>query len=311
MRGGAAGKDAAVAARDHARNVDEGRQKMEPNRAAARSAVTGSPYFREIRKFPMLSADSERALGQRWRDHQDISAAHRLVNSHLRLVVKTAGGFRAYGMPAEELIAEGHVGLMRALRGFDPDRGVRFSTYAVWWVRAAIQEYILRNWSLVKIGTTTSQKRLFFNLRRVRARLHDCDDGHLSADAAARIAHILCVPESEVVSMSCRLSGPDCSLDAPIAEGGESSWQSLLVDPGRDQESVLADCQQAIRLRTRLPAALEQLTARERHIVAERYFKEQPATLEALSVQYGVSRERIRQIEAQAMTKLRRSVQAC
>jgi RNA polymerase sigma-32 factor len=258
----------------------------------------------------MLSVDVEQALCRRWRDHHDSSAAQQLVSSHLRLVVKIALGYRGYGLPSEELVGEGQVGLMRAVCRFDPDRGVRFATYAIWWVRAAVQEYILRNWSLVKMGTTASQKKLFFNLRRLRGQLQEIDDGVLKSEHVSRIANMLRVPEHEVISMNERMAGRDRSLNAPIDSDSHEEWQSWLVDDGDDQETVLAEREEIMQRKSLLPPALEKLTTRERHIVAERHLRENPTTLEDLSRHYGISRERVRQIEARAMTKLRRSVGA-
>jgi len=269
-----------------------------------------SRYIREVHKFPMLSSEVEQELCRRWRDHHDSSAAQQLVSSHLRLVVKIAMGYRGYGLPSEELIGEGHVGLMRAVCRFDVDRGVRFATYAIWWVRAAIQEFILRNWSLVKMGTTASQKKLFFNLRRMRGQLREFDDGTLKPEHVSRIANVLRVPEHEVIHMNQRLAGRDRSLNAPIDADGQDEWQSWLVDDSDDQETVLAEREEITQRKSLLPFALEKLTTRERHIVAERHLRESPTTLEDLSRHYGISRERVRQIEARAMTKLRRSVGA-
>jgi len=283
---------------------------MEPNRPSANIGSNLSRYIREVHRFPMLGADVERALCCRWRDYHDSSAAQQLVSSHLRLVVKIAMGYRGYGLPPEELIAEGHVGLMRALCRFDPDYGVRFATYAIWWVRAAVQEFILCNWSLVKMGTTASQKKLFFNLPRMRRQLHGCDDGTLKPEHISRIANMLRVPEHEVISMNQRLAGRDRSLNVPIDADNHDEWQSWSVADGDDQETVLAEREEVTHRKSLLPSALERLTTRERHIVVERHLKESPTTLEDLSRYHGISRERVRQIETRAMTKLRRSVGA-
>jgi RNA polymerase sigma-32 factor len=218
--------------------------------------------------------------------------------------------YRGYGLPSEELIGEGHVGIMRAVCRFDPDRGVRFATYAIWWVRAAIQEYILRNWSLVKMGTTASQKKLFFNLRRMRGHLQEFNDGTLKSEHVSKIAKVLRVPEHEVISMNQRMAGPDRSLSAPISTDSHSEWQTWLVDDSDDQETVLALCEETAHRKSLLPSAWRELTTRERHIVAERRLRESPTTLKDRSQHYGISRERIRQIEARAMTKLQRSVRA-
>jgi RNA polymerase sigma-32 factor len=283
---------------------------MRYNRPSTSTGENLSWYRREARKFPMLSADAERALCLRWRDNHDISAAHQLANSHLRLVGKLALGYGGYGLPIEDLTGEGHVGLMRAVCRFDPDRGVRFATYAIWWVRAAIQEYILHNWSLVKIGTTASQKKLFFNLRRIRGQLQAFDDGPLKSEHVSKIADILGVTERDVISMNQRMSGPDRSLDTPVSDDSPREWQSLLVDDRDDQETVLAAREEITYWKSLLPAALKKLSKRELNIITERYLKERPAKLDSLSLQYGVSRERIRQIEVRAMDKLRRSIPA-
>ena len=283
---------------------------MEPSQLPINTGHNLSHYIRQTHKFPMLDAEVEQALCHRWRDDGDISAAHQLVRSHLRLVVKIAMGYRGYGLPSEELIGEGQVGLMRAVGRFDPDRGVRFSTYAIWWVRASIQEYILRNWSLVKMGTTSSQKKLFFNLRRIRGHSLEYDDGALKPEHVSRIANMLRVQEHEVVSMGQRMAGRDLSLNAPIGGDSQGEWQTWLADDSDDQETVLAEREETTYRKSLLPAALEKLTTRERHIVAERHLKESPTTLDDLSRHYGISRERVRQIEARAMTKLRRWVGA-
>ncbi len=283
---------------------------MEPNRPSVSTGDNLSRHIREIRKFPMLSAEAEDALCRRWSEHHDISAAHQLVGSHLRLVVKIARGYRGYGLPSAELISEGHVGLMRAICRFDPDRGARFATYAIWWVRAAIQEYILHNWSLVKLGTTGSQKKLFFNLRRMRIQLRGYDDSVLTSEHVSRIANVLRVPERDVISMDQRMAGPDRSLNAPISVDGQGEWQSWLVDDSDDQEAVLAEREEIAHRKSLLPPALRQLNARERHIVVERHLRECPTTLKDLARHYGISRERIRQIETRAMGKLQRSVRA-
>jgi len=283
---------------------------MEPSQPSVKTGDHLSRYIRAIHEFPMLSADVEQALCRRWRDHHDISAAHQLVGSHLRLVVRIAMGYRGYGLPTEELVGEGHVGLMRAVCRFDPDRGVRFATYAIWWVRAAVQEYILRNWSLVKMGTTASQKKLFFNLRRMRGQLWEFNDGTLKSEHISRIANTLRVPEYEVISMDQRMAGRDYSLNAPIGTESQGEWLTWLVDDSDDQETVLAEREETAHRKALLPSALEKLTTRERHIVVERHLKDRPTTLEDLSHHHGISRERVRQIEARAMTKLRHTARA-
>jgi RNA polymerase sigma-32 factor len=281
---------------------------MEPSLPSANSGNNLWRYIRETHKFPLLSAEVEQMLCHPWRDHHDISAAHQLARSHLRLVVKIAMRYRGYGLPAEELIGEGHVGLMRAVCRFDPDRGIRFSTYAIWWVRAAIQEYILHNCSLVKMGTTAAQKKLFFNLRRMRDHSREFDKGTLRPEHAAGIANVLRVPAHEVITMSQRMAGPDRSLNAPPGADGESEWQSWLVDDSDSQETELAEREETAQQKALLPSAWSELTMRERHIVVERWLRERPTTLADLSQHYGVSRERIRRIEARAMIKLRRWV---
>jgi RNA polymerase sigma-32 factor len=283
---------------------------MEPSPLPINPGHNLSRYILQTRKFPMLDAEVEQALCRRWRDDNDISAAHQLVGSHLRLVVKIAMGYRGYGLASEELIGEGQVGLMRAVSRFDPDRGVRFSTYAIWWVRAAIQEYILRNWSLVKMGTTSSQKKLFFNLRRMRGYSPEFDDGTMKPEHVSRIANMLRVPEHEVISMDHRMAARDLSLNAPIGVDGQGEWQTRLMDDNDDQETMLAEREEAAHRKSLLPAALGKLTTRERHIVVERHLREIPTTLDDLSRHHGISRERVRQIEARAMTKLRRWVGA-
>ena len=283
---------------------------MEPSclSATAGQHQYQSWYFQRVRGFPILSADAEQALFFRWRDHHDIAAANQLIGSHLRLVAKIARAYRGYGLPLEDLIGEGHVGMMRALCRFDPDRGARFATYAVWWVRAAMQEFILHNWSMVKMGTTASQKKLFFNLRRMRSRLQAFEEGALSPEHVSEIATALQVPDHEVISMHMRMTGTDRSLDAPINAEGPSDWQSGLVDDSDNQETLLADHEESERRRSLLPPALEKLTTRERHIIVQRHLRESPPTLDDLSQFYGVSRERIRQIETRAIAKLQRSV---
>jgi RNA polymerase sigma-32 factor len=280
---------------------------MEPVRRFANGYDSLSCYMRVIHTFPLLSAAAERELFCRWRDHQDISAAHQLANSHLRLVVKAARAYRGYGLPPEDLIGEGHVGMMRAICRFDPDREVRFSTYAIWWIRASIQEYAVHNWSLVRIATTAAQKKLFFNLRRLRRQLQEYDDSALKPEHASAIAHLLKVPEHEVITMTERLAGRDYSLNAPVGEDGDGEWLNWLADERDDPETALANDQEAAHRRSMLPLALQKLTTRERAIVVERRLKETPATLDDLSQQFGISRERIRQIEMRALSKLQRS----
>ena len=267
-----------------------------------------SAYLRRIRAFPMLEAEQEFRLAKRWREDGDVDAAHELVTSHLRLVAKIAMGYRGYGLPLAELISEGNVGLMQAVKRFDPDKGFRLATYAMWWIRAAIQEYILHSWSLVKMGTTAAQKKLFFNLRKVKGQLKALDDGDLPPETVAEIADRLDVPQQDVVSMNRRLSSPDHSLNAPLRRDGDGEWQDWLVDESDSQEEILGDRQELESRRALLSAAMEGLNDRERHILVERRLSENPKTLEELSGEYGVSRERVRQIEARAFEKIQKSV---
>jgi len=269
-----------------------------------------SRYIQQVRSVPMLTLEDEEELSRRWRDRHDISAAHQLVSSHLRLVIKIARGYRGYGLPSDDLIGEGQLGLMRAVCRFDPDRGARFATYATWWVHAAIREYVLHNWSLVKIGTTGAQKKLFFNLRRARRHLQILDDGALSPENVSHVSEMLKVPEHEVISMGQRMAGPDLSLNAPSSVDSDTEWQSYLVDDKDGQDTLMAEDEESERRKSLLNAALGSLTTRERHIIAERHLKETPATLAALSLHYGISNERVRQIEMRAMVKLQRSMLA-
>jgi RNA polymerase sigma-32 factor len=265
-------------------------------------------YMQEIRQYPMLAHEEEERLARAWRDHGDQEAAHRLVKSHLRLVAKIAMGYRGYGLPVSELISEGNVGMMQAVKRFDPDRGFRLSTYAMWWIRAAIQEYILHSWSLVKMGTTAAQKKLFFNLRRLKGQMQAIEDGDLQPEHVERIAHLLDVPEQDVVNMNRRLSSPDNSLNAPIKLDGEGEWQDWLVDESDSQETVMADREELTGRKALLATALKTLTERERHIIAERRLKDNPTTLEDLSQHYNISRERVRQIEVRAFEKLQKAM---
>ncbi len=265
-------------------------------------------YMQEIRKYPMLAHEEEERLARAWRDKGDQAAAHTLVNSHLRLVAKIAMGYRGYGLPVSELISEGNVGMMQAVKRFDPDRGFRLSTYAMWWIRAAIQEYILHSWSLVKMGTTAAQKKLFFNLRRLKGQMQAIDDGDLQPEHVARIAHLLDVPEQDVVSMNRRLSSADSSLNAPIKMDGEGEWQDWLVDETESQETAMGEREELTGRKALLATALKTLTERERHIIVERRLKDDPATLEDLSQTYKVSRERVRQIEVRAFEKLQKAM---
>src|SRR6478735_631683 len=267
-----------------------------------------SRYLQEIRKFPKLQPDEEYMLAKRWKEAQDSEAAHRLVTSHLRLVAKIAMGYRGYGLPLSELISEGNVGMMQAVKRFDPERGFRLATYAMWWIRAAIQEYILHSWSLVKMGTTAAQKKLFFNLRRLKGQMAALEEGDLKPEQVEKIARVLAVPEQDVVSMNRRLASPDHSLNAPVRADSEGEWQDWLVDEQETQESELADRQDLSNRRMLLGEALKTLNERERHILIERRLKDEPTTLEELSQQYNISRERVRQIEVRAFEKLQKSM---
>jgi RNA polymerase sigma-32 factor len=267
-----------------------------------------SRYLTEIRKFPMLEPQEEFMLAKRYAEHGDSAAAERLVTSHLRLVAKIAMGYRGYGLPIGEVISEGNVGLMQAVKRFEPDKGFRLATYAMWWIKAAIQEYILRSWSLVKMGTTANQKRLFFNLRKVKGQIQALEEGDLRPDQVAVIAEKLGVPAEDVISMNRRLGG-DTSLNAPIraeSEGGE--WQDWLVDDSASQEDVLAESEELNARRTMLKGALGVLNERERRIFEARRLSEDPMTLEDLSGEFGVSRERVRQIEVRAFEKVQDAV---
>ena len=265
-------------------------------------------YLQEIRKFPMLEPEQEYMLAKRWKEHEDSEAAHRLVTSHLRLVAKIAMGYRGYGLPLSELISEGNVGMMQAVKRFDPDRGFRLATYAMWWIRAAIQEYILHSWSLVKMGTTAAQKKLFFNLRKLKGQLQAIEEGDLKPETVTKIATELSVPEQDVISMNRRLAAPDHSLNAPLRVDGEGEWQDWLVDERESQEVMLADRQELGKRQQLLKDAMAHLNDRERRILSERRLREEPTTLEDLSQEYGISRERVRQIEVRAFEKLQKAI---
>ena len=267
-----------------------------------------SRYLQEIRKFPMLEPQQEFMLAKSWREHGDTEAAHKLVTSHLRLVAKIAMGYRGYGLPLSELISEGNVGMMQAVKRFDPDRGFRLATYAMWWIRAAIQEYILHSWSLVKMGTTAAQKKLFFNLRKLKGQMQAIDEGDLSPEHVTQIATKLDVPEQDVVSMNRRLASPDHSLNAPLRADSEGEWQDWLVDEQDTQEISLAEREELGKRRALLRSAMTNLNERERHILTERRLKDEPTTLEDLSQHYGISRERVRQIEVRAFEKLQKNI---
>jgi RNA polymerase sigma-32 factor len=267
-----------------------------------------SRYLQEIRKFPMLEPDEEYMLAKRWREHDDSEAAHRLVTSHLRLVAKIAMGYRGYGLPVSELISEGNVGMMQAVKRFDPDRGFRLATYAMWWIRASIQEYILHSWSLVKMGTTAAQKKLFFNLRKIKGQLQAIEEGDMSPENVKAVADRLNVPEADVISMNRRLASQDHSLNAPLKIDGDGEWQDWLVDETESQEIALADRQELGKRQKLLSQALGTLNDRERHILTQRRLRDEPTTLEDLSQEYGISRERVRQIEVRAFEKLQKSI---
>jgi len=269
-----------------------------------------SRYLSEIRKFPLLEKNEEFMLAQRWAKHQDSEAAEKMVTSHLRLVAKIAMGYRGYGLPMGEVISEGNVGLMQAVKKFDPDKGFRLATYAMWWIRASIQEYILRSWSLVKLGTTAAQKKLFFNLRRLKGEISAMEEGDLRPENVAEISRRLGVTEEEVTSMNRRMSsGGDASLNAPIGGmDGEAEWQDWIADDTPGQAERLAETDEFGTRMSLLERAMESLNERERHIITERRLKEEPTTLEDLSTEYNVSRERIRQIEVRAFEKLQKKM---
>jgi RNA polymerase sigma-32 factor len=281
-------------------------------RTAALPIVTAegglSRYLEEIRRFPMLEPQEEYMLAKRWREHGDRDAAHRLVTSHLRLVAKIAMGYRGYGLPISEVISEGNVGLMQAVKRFEPEKGFRLATYAMWWIKASIQEYILRSWSLVKMGTTANQKKLFFNLRKAKSKISALNEGDLRPDQVQTIAKRLGVSEQDVIDMNRRLGG-DASLNAPIRDDGESGeWQDWLADDGESQETVLAENEELDNRRKALSQALDVLNDRERRIFEARRLADNPVTLEELADEFGVSRERVRQIEVRAFEKVQKAV---
>jgi RNA polymerase sigma-32 factor len=269
-----------------------------------------SRYLEEIRRFPMLEPEEEFMLAKRWQEQGDTEAAHRLVTSHLRLVAKIAMGYRGYGLPLNEIISEGNVGLMQAVKRFDPDRGFRLATYAMWWIRAAIQEYILHSWSLVKMGTTAAQKKLFFNLRKLKGQMQAIDEGDLAPETVKAIAERLDVTETEVVEMNRRLEGADRSLNVPLRVDSDTDWQDWLVDDAATQETNLVESDEFDHRMSLLHRAMSVLNERERHILTERRLKDEPTTLEELSGEYGISRERVRQIEVRAFEKLQRAIKS-
>jgi len=281
---------------------------------APTGALTLSPeqgmsrYLSEIRKFPMLEKQEEFMLAKRWQEHEDPEAAEKMVTSHLRLVAKIAMGYRGYGLPMAEVISEGNVGLMQAVKKFDPDKGFRLATYAMWWIRAAIQEYILRSWSLVKLGTTASQKKLFFNLRRIKGEIAALEEGDLKPEQVSEIAERLNVSEKDVMSMNGRMSASDASLNVPMGKDGDMEWQDWLADEEQGQAGTYADRQEFDARMELLTEAMDDLNEREKHILTERRLSDEPKTLEELSQVYNVSRERIRQIEVRAFEKLQKAM---
>jgi RNA polymerase sigma-32 factor len=285
-------------------------RKSVPSTIPALGSEAGlNRYLSEIRKFPLLSPEEEYMLAKRFQEHQDPEAAAKLVTSHLRLVAKIAMGYRGYGLPVSELISEGNIGLMQGVKKFEPDRGFRLATYAMWWIKASMQEFILRSWSLVKIGTTAAQKKLFFNLRRMKSNLEAFEDGDLKPADVKKIATDLGVTEDEVVSMNRRMAnGGDTSLNVSFNEDGEGQWQDALVDEGPLQDTIVADAQERVQRHALLAEAMDALNERERHILTERRLVEEPQTLEELSQHHSVSRERVRQIEVRAFEKLQKAM---
>ena len=281
--------------------------------AAALPMIAGESglarYLNEIRKFPMLQPQEEYMLAKRWREHEDSAAAHRLVTSHLRLVAKLAMGYRGYGLPIGEVVSEGNVGLMQAVKRFEPEKGFRLATYAMWWIRASIQEYVLRSWSLVKMGTTASQKKLFFNLRKAKSQISAFEEGDMRPEQVETIATKLGVSKQDVIDMNRRMSG-DASLNSPLREEGEGEWQDFLVDNSSSQEVVLADSEQSDIRHGALRRALDVLNPRERRIFEARRLIDDPVTLEDLSDEFDISRERVRQIEVRAFEKVQAAVRA-
>ena len=263
-----------------------------------------SVYLEQIKKFPMLDAEEEYMLAKNWKNNGNVKAAEKLVTSHLRLVAKIAMGYKGYGLPVNEMISEGNVGLMQAVKKFEPEKGFRLATYAMWWIKASIQEYVLRSWSLVKIGTTAAQKKLFFNLKKIKSKISALDEGDLTPEQVDKISTELSVPKKEVVSMNRRISGSDYSLNAPVTKDGEGEWQDWLEDETQNQEASFADTEEYLLKKNIMDDALKVLSDREKDIICERQLNEKPLTLEDLSIRYGVSRERIRQIESKAFEKL-------
>ncbi len=269
-----------------------------------------SRYLSEIRKFPVLAPEEEYMLAKRWKEHGDAEAATQLVTSHLRLVAKIARGYRGYGLPQGEIISEGNVGLMQAVKRFEPEKGFRLATYAMWWIRASIQEYVLRSWSLVKLGTTAAQKRLFFNIRKLKGEIGAIEAGDLSPENVERIARRLDVTEDDVISMNRRMSAPDSSINAPMGPDSEGEWQDWLVDESPSQETLLADRQELEERLRLLTMAMGGLNERERRIITARRLQDDAVTLEELSREFGISRERVRQIEVRAFEKLQQAIRS-
>lgn len=269
-----------------------------------------SRYLQEIRKFPMLEPNEEYMLAKAWKERGDSEAAHKMVTSHLRLVAKIAMGYRGYGLPVGELIAEGNVGMMQAVKRFEPEKGFRLSTYAMWWIRAAIQEYVLRTWSLVKMGTTAAQKKLFFNLRKIKGQIEAIEEGDLTAEHVNTISTKLGVSEQEVINMNRRMTTPDHSLNAPMRADTEGEWMDWLEDDAPSQETVYAENEELSRRKEMLTSAMDCLNEREKHILTERRLREDPLTLEDLSQEYNISRERVRQIEVRAFEKIQKAVKS-
>ena len=269
-----------------------------------------SHYLQQIKKFPMLTEKQEVSLANKWRKEGDTKAAHALVTSHLRLVARIAMGYRGYGLPISDLISEGNIGMMHAVKRFEPEKGFRLATYAMWWIKASIQEYILRSWSLVKIGTTAAQKKLFFNLKKIKSKISAIEEGDLTPEQVDKISTELSVSKKEVVSMNRRLSGSDYSLNAPVTDDGQGEWQDWLEDETQNQEASFAETEEYLIKKNIMNDALQVLSEREKDIICERQLSENPLTLEDLSIRYDVSRERIRQIEAKAFEKLQNEMKS-
>ena len=267
-------------------------------------------YMEQIKKFPLLEVKEEYMLAKAWKNQGDVKAAHKLVTSHLRLVAKIASGYRGYGLPISDLISEGNIGMMHAVKRFEPEKGFRLATYAMWWIKASIQEYILRSWSLVKIGTTAAQKKLFFNLKKIKSKISAIEEGDLTPEQVDKISTELSVSKKEVVSMNRRISGSDYSLNAPVADDGQGEWQDWLEDETQNQEASFAETEEYLIKKNIMNNALQVLSEREKDIICERQLSENPLTLEDLSIRYDVSRERIRQIEAKAFEKLQNEMKS-